>query len=89
MVLGARRREIVRLVVGRGLALALAGSVAGVLGGLAASRYLESRIHGIDSHDPLSFAVAAGMGIAVGLLAGLVPALRAARLDPAITMRSE
>jgi len=89
MVLGASRREIVYLVVGRGLNLALAGSVAGVLGGLAVSRYLESRIHGIDSHDPLSFALGAGIGIAVGLLAGLVPALRAARLDPAITMRSE
>jgi hypothetical protein len=89
MVLGASRREIVRLVVGRGLALAVAGSVAGVPAALAASSYLASRLHGIDSHDPLSFALGAGMGIAVGLLAGLVPALRAARLDPAITMRSE
>jgi ABC-type antimicrobial peptide transport system permease subunit len=76
-------------VVGRGLALAVAGSVAGVLAGLAASRYLASRLHGIDSHDPLSFALGAGMVIAVGLVAGLVPALRASRLDPAITMRSE
>ena len=89
MVLGASRREIVRLVVGRGLALAVAGSVAGVLAGLAASHYLASRLHGIDSHDPWSFALGAGMGIAVGLVAGVVPALRAARLDPAITMRSE
>jgi ABC-type antimicrobial peptide transport system permease subunit len=37
----------------------------------------------------LSFAIGAGVGIAVGLLAGLVPALRASRLDPSITMRSE
>jgi ABC-type antimicrobial peptide transport system permease subunit len=89
MVLGASRREIVRLVVGRGLSLALAGSAAGVLVGLALSRLLASRLHGIDSHDPLSFAIGAGVGIAVGLLAGLVPALRASRLDPSITMRSE
>jgi predicted permease len=89
MVLGASRREIVRLVVGRGLALALAGSAAGVLAGLAVSRYLANRLHGIDSHDPWSFAIGAGMGIAVALLAALVPALRASRLDPAITMRSE
>jgi hypothetical protein len=89
MVLGASRGEIVRLVFGRGLALALAGSIAGVLGGLAASCLLESRIHGIASHDPLSFAIAAALGITVGLLAGLLPALRAARLDPAITMRAE
>jgi predicted permease len=89
MVLGASRREIVRLVVGRGLSLALAGSAAGVLVGLALSRLLASRLHGIDSHDPLSFAIGAGVGIAVGLLAGLVPAFRASRLDPAITMRSE
>ena len=50
MVLGASRGEIVRLVVGRGFVLALAGSITGVLGGLAASRLLESRIHGISSH---------------------------------------
>lgn len=89
MVLGASRREIVRLVVGRGLALAVAGSAAGVLGGLTVSRFLESRIHGIDSHDFWSFALGAGMGIGVSLLAGLVPAVRAASLDPAVTMRSE
>jgi predicted permease len=89
MVLGASRGEIVRLVVGRGLVLALTGSSAGVLGGLTASRLLESRIHGISSHDPLSFAIAAALGIGVGLLAGLLPALRAARLDPANTVRAE
>jgi predicted permease len=89
MVLGASRGQIVRLVVGRGLSLALAGSLAGILGGLAASRLLESRIHGIASHDPLSFAVAAALGIGAGLLAGLLPALRAARLDPATTIRAE
>jgi predicted permease len=88
-VLGASRREIIGLVVGRGLALALAGSVAGVLVGLAASRLLASRLHGIDIHDPWSFGIGAGLGIAVGLLASLVPALRASRLDPAISMRSE
>jgi putative ABC transport system permease protein len=63
--------------------------MAGVLGGLAASRLLESRIHGISSHDPLSFAIAAALGIGVGLLAGLLPALRAARLDPSNTVRAE
>jgi len=89
MVLGASRGEILRQVIGRTLAIALAGSVAGVLGGLAAARVLESRLHGIDSHDPLSFALSAGIAMAVGLLAGLVPALRAARLDPAIAIRSE
>jgi predicted permease len=89
MALGASRGAVVRLVVGRGLALALAGSGAGVLAALALSRHVESRIHGIESHDPLSFAIAAGLGVVVGLVAGLVPALRAARLDPAIAVRSE
>jgi hypothetical protein len=89
MALGASRREIVRRVVSRGLSLAIAGSAAGVLAGLALTGLLASRLHGIDSRDPLSFALGAGVGIALGLLAGLVPALRAARIDPAITMRSE
>jgi ABC-type antimicrobial peptide transport system permease subunit len=89
MVLGATRGEILRQVIGRTLALAFAGSAAGVLAGLAAARVLESRLHEIDSHDPLSFALSAGIAMAVGLLASLVPALRAARLDPAIAIRSE
>jgi predicted permease len=88
-VLGASRGEIIRLVARRGLALALTGAAGGVLLGLAATRFLASRLHGIDSHDPWSFAIGACLGIAVGLLASLVPAFRASRLDPTITMRSE
>jgi predicted permease len=89
MVLGAGRREIVRMVIGRGLALAFAGAVAGVLGGAAAARFLENRLHGIDGRDPWSFALAAGIVIAVSFLACLIPALRAASLDPATTTRAE
>jgi ABC-type antimicrobial peptide transport system permease subunit len=89
MVLGASRGEIVRMVLGRGLSLALVGASAGVLGGLAASRFLENRLHGIDAQDPVSFALGAGVAVAVALLAGLLPALRAARLDPAVAVRSE
>jgi predicted lysophospholipase L1 biosynthesis ABC-type transport system permease subunit len=89
MALGATRHEIIRLVVGRGLALALVGSVAGVLAGLAASPLFASRLHGIDSHDPWSFALGAGMAIAVALFAAFVPAIRASRLDPATSVRPE
>jgi predicted permease len=89
MVLGAGRRDILRLVMGRGLSLAFAGSIAGVLGGLAAARFLESRLHGIEGRDPGSFALAAGIVIAVSLLASLVPALRAASLDPATATRAD
>jgi ABC-type antimicrobial peptide transport system permease subunit len=77
------------MVLGRGLSLALVGAAAGVLGGLAASRFLETRLHGIDAQDPVSFALGAGVAVAVALLAGLLPALRAARLDPAVAVRSE
>jgi ABC-type antimicrobial peptide transport system permease subunit len=89
MALGADRMEIVRLVVARGLSLALAGSAIGVIAGLALSRLLESRLHGIASRDPWSFAFAAAVGLAIGIAAVLVPAFRASRLDPMIAVRTE
>jgi ABC-type antimicrobial peptide transport system permease subunit len=89
LALGASRLDVLRLVLSRGVGLAFAGSLAGILVGLLVTRYLESRLHGVGSHDPLSFAIGGVLAVAMALLASLLPAIRASHVDPATTMRSE
>ncbi|MCP4659166.1 MAG: ABC transporter permease [bacterium] len=89
LALGARPEQLLRLVLGRGLLLAGLGVVLGLLGGLAASFVLESFLYGVGNHDPLSFASTAVLLAAAAALACWVPARRAARADPAVTLREE
>jgi putative ABC transport system permease protein len=89
VVLGAERRQLFRLLLGKGLRLALIGSALGIGGGVAAGRLLENQLHGIDPTDPWSFAVGAVVCVAVALAASFVPVWRAARLDPAVALRDE
>jgi ABC-type antimicrobial peptide transport system permease subunit len=87
VALGARPVDVVRLVTGRGLALACAGLVAGLAVSLAGGRILERFLYGVRSHDAvgvLSVAVALAF---VALLASALPAHRAARIDPGRTLR--
>jgi len=63
--------------------------VIGVLASLAAGRSIESQIFGVSSSDPVTYLAAAGLLGAVALVACLVPAARAARVDPAVAVRSE
>jgi predicted permease len=89
MALGADRAEILRLVVGQGMALTAAGLVLGVAGGLALSRLLRSLLYGVTATDPVTFvAVVLTLG-AVSLLASWLPARRAARVDPVIALRAQ
>jgi ABC-type antimicrobial peptide transport system permease subunit len=88
MALGARRNDILRLVVGRGLRLASLGAALGAAGSFAVSRLLESRLHGVAPGDPVAFAAAAGLVLAIAVAATLLPALRASRLDPSRTLQS-
>jgi putative ABC transport system permease protein len=89
MALGARRGHVVRMVVGQGMRLTLAGIVAGVVGALALTPFMEHLLYDVDPADPLTFAVLAGALGATGLLACCLPALRAARVDPIRTLRCE
>jgi ABC-type antimicrobial peptide transport system permease subunit len=89
MALGARPSHVIRLVVGQGLRLALAGIVFGVAAGLALSRLISGLLFGIGAQDPITFcAVAATLGTAA-LLATWLPALVAARIDPVLALRRE
>jgi putative ABC transport system permease protein len=89
LALGARRSDIIRLVVGNGLVLVLTGIVIGLAGAMALTRVLTSLLYGVSATDPVIFAgVSLGL-VAVTLLASYIPARRAARVDPMIALRSE
>jgi predicted permease len=89
LALGARRGHVLGLVLGRGAGLALAGAALGAGLGAAASRLLGSRLHGVDSIDPLSFGLGTACLLAAALAACALPALRATRVDPIAGIREE
>jgi putative ABC transport system permease protein len=89
MSLGAERGDVLKLVVGRGLSLALIGTGIGLAASLAATRFLESLLFGIKAADPATFATVAGVLVFVALLACYIPARRAAKVDPMVTLRHE
>jgi ABC-type antimicrobial peptide transport system permease subunit len=85
--LGAGRGDVLRLVVREGMVPAVLGIAAGALAARVASSGLERLVFGVSASDPLTLAaVAAVLGL-VALLASLVPAYRATRLDPAVVLR--
>ena len=89
MVLGARRSEVMRHVLRDGLTMMGAGLVMGLAGVVATGRLLASELYQVPNADPMSIAgTTAAVGV-VALLASLIPALRAARVDPAVVLRSE
>ena len=89
MALGSRAGQVLRLFLREGLALVVLGSVLGVAGALSLGQLVGSQLYGVLATDTTSFALAVGVLAAVALLAVLVPARRAARLDPVSTLRAE
>ena len=89
MALGARGQQVIRTVLGQGLGLIGAGVVLGALAALSLGRFLSALLFGVDAADPVTFAAVALLLVAIALLASIVPAVRAARLDPASVLRSE
>jgi putative ABC transport system permease protein len=89
IALGARAADILRMVVGGGMRLVLAGVVIGGLSALVLGRILESQLHGVSATDPLAFTAAVGVLVAVAALACYLPARRATRVDPILALREE
>jgi putative ABC transport system permease protein len=89
LALGARRADVLRLVVGQGLALALAGVAAGLVLGLGLTRALSGLLYGVSRTDPAVFAGLSALLVAVALLASWLPARRAAGIDPMRALREE
>jgi predicted permease len=89
MALGAQPSTILKLVVGRGLVLVSIGAMIGVLASFGLTRFIENMLFGVTPTDPLTFvAIVALLGL-VALLACLVPAQRAMRVDPIVVLRHQ
>jgi putative ABC transport system permease protein len=91
VALGASRGQILRLVLGRGLLLTAGGLVPGLAGALALTRLLASfsLLFQVEPDDPWTFAAISLLLVLVALVAGLIPAVRASRIDPVVALRAE
>ena len=89
MALGATGSDVLKLIVADGMKPILLGVVIGLAAALALSRLIASLIFGVRPTDPLTFAVVAILLVAVGILANIVPAYRATRIEPVRTLRDE
>ena len=89
MTLGARRPDILLLLVGQGVGLSSAGAILGILAALGATRYLASLLYGVRPYDPLTFAAVAILLVVVSFVATYIPARRAMRVDPLVALRYE
>ncbi len=89
LALGARRGDVVRLVLRRGVLLTAIGVVVGLGAAALGARLLANMVFGITPHDPLTYTVVSGVMGLVALAACLVPALRAGRTDPLETLRAD
>jgi predicted permease len=89
MALGAKRTDVLRMIVRRGLTLALIGSVAGLVISAMITRLLSGMLYGIRPSDMVTFATVTALLLLVSLTASIVPAYRAARLDPMETLREQ
>jgi ABC-type antimicrobial peptide transport system permease subunit len=89
MALGAGSRQVLRLVIGRGLRAALIGLGLGVVGAIWLGRFLAGLLYGVTPTDGLTYGTVALLLLAVALLGSWIPARRATRLDPLLCLRCE
>jgi putative ABC transport system permease protein len=89
MALGARPRDVLRLVVGQGSRLVVCGIVIGLAAAFVLTRLMSSLFYGVSASDPATFTLVGLTLCAVAVLACYVPAARAARVDPLIVLRGE
>lgn len=87
--LGAKRSDVLRMIVGQGFHLVIVGVALGVLGALAVTRFLSSLLYGVKPTDPLTFIAVSLILMGVALLASYIPARRAKKVDPIVALRYE
>ena len=89
MALGAERADVLRLVLREGATMGAAGVGLGLAAAYLLSRLVANLLFGVSAHDPLTFALGGGVLLVVALCASLIPALRAARVEPVAALRAE
>jgi len=89
VALGASAAGIVRLVLRQGMAITVTGIAVGIVGALALARVTQSLLFGVSPTDPATYVAVGSMILLVALLACLIPAQRAMRVDPLVAIRNE
>lgn len=89
LAIGAQPGEVLWMILRQALLLVSAGILGGLIGSYMISRYLSSLLFGVGPNDPLTWIGITAIFLATAAISGLVPAMRAARIDPAITLRAE
>jgi len=89
LALGAQRKDVLRLILNHGMKMALGGVALGLVAALGLTRLLAKMLHGVSATDPATFAVITLLLTVVALLACVIPARRAARVDPMVALRQD
>jgi ABC-type antimicrobial peptide transport system permease subunit len=89
MALGAQQRDVLRMVVGQAVLLALGGIALGCVGALVITRLITDLLFEVAPRDPVTFAAVAGLLGLVAVAASYVPGRRAARVDPVVALRAQ
>jgi ABC-type antimicrobial peptide transport system permease subunit len=89
MALGARRAQVLRMVLGQGMRVAMIGVAIGLASALVLTRLIANLIYGVKPHDPITLTGVAALLVLVALGACYLPALRATRVDPMVALRYE
>jgi ABC-type antimicrobial peptide transport system permease subunit len=89
MTLGAQRADILRMVLGQGGRIAVAGIVTGMVAAFGLTRLMSALLFSVSAGDPATSAAVAGLLVLVAIFACYIPARRAIRVDPMIALRYE
>jgi putative ABC transport system permease protein len=89
MALGAQRSRVIGLVLKEGTIVAVAGAIIGLGGAYFVGRAMQSTLYGVNAMDTFAVGTTAGLLLGVALLACLIPALRASRVEPMTALREE
>ena len=89
MALGAQKRDVLRLVVGKGMALAVTGAAIGLVASLVLTRLMRSLLFQVTPTDWFTFVIVSVVLLTVALLACYIPARRATKVDPLVALRYE